>query len=301
MKTPPPTPDDFRSGYAMLLGRPNVGKSTILNAIMGEQLAIVTPKPQTTRNRIIGIETTDEHQIIFLDTPGVVEDERGLNAFLKREVQRGLQDADVIVLVVEAMGPPRLSEKSLIDRLKQTDRPVVLAINKVDKVKKEALLPLMEEFMKLHDFIAMIPVCATRADGTDRVAAEVARALPRGPMYYPAEQLTDVTERFLVAEMIREQVFLQTKQEIPYSSAVLVETFKREADIVRIVAKIFLEREGQKGIVIGKGGAMLKNLGTLAREKIEALVDKRVYLELRVSVKKDWTRSASKMREMGYE
>jgi len=291
---------NFKSGYVILLGRPNVGKSTLLNGIMGEELAIVTPKPQTTRNRILGIHTTPDHQIIFLDTPGMVKDERGLNAFLAREVQRAIADADGIVLVVEP-DEPRRTEMSLIERLPHLKRPVVLAINKVDKVDKRKLLPLIESYMALHPFQAIVPTCATRRDGLDRLVAEAAAMLPPGPMYYPAEQLTDATERFIVGEMIREQVFHLTKQEIPYSSAVLIELFKDKGKVIEILASIFVEREGQKGIIIGKGGEMLKKIGSNARAKIEAFIGKQVYLELFVKVKKDWTRSQAKLREMGYE
>ncbi|MDP8225544.1 MAG: GTPase Era [Candidatus Lernaella stagnicola] len=300
MKTASQPPAGFKSGYAMLLGRPNVGKSTILNAVMGEELAIVTPKPQTTRNRILGISTADEYQIIFLDTPGVIEDDRGLNLFLKREIQRAMSDADVILLVVEATGPPKLTEKTLIERLRTMARPVVLAINKIDRAKREDLLPLIEQYMQIHDFAAIVPICATRADGIGRLVEEVVKALPEGPMYYPPDQLTSATERFLVAEMIREQVFLQTKQEIPYSSAVLVEAYEQQVDLLRIHAKIFIEREGQKGILIGHGGEKMKSIGSAARRKIEAFASKRVFLDLRVVVKKDWTRSESMLREMGY-
>ena len=294
------TNENFKSGYVILLGRPNVGKSTILNGIMGEELAIVTPKPQTTRNRILGIHTTPEHQIIFLDTPGMIKAERGLNAFLAREVQRAITDADGIVLVVEPE-EPRRTEQSLIERLRQLQRPVVLAINKIDKIDKRKLLPLIENYLALYPFQAVVPTCATRRDGLDRVVAEAAVMLPLGPMYYPADQLTDVTERFIVGEMIREQVFKLTKQEIPYSSAVLIELFQDKGKLVKILASIFVERDGQKGILIGKNGEMLKTIGTKARAKIEAFLGKQVYLELFVKVKKDWSRSEGKLREMGYE
>jgi GTPase len=301
VKTIAPVSENFRSGYVMLLGRPNVGKSTLLNALMGEELAIVTPKPQTTRNRILGIHTSEEHQIIFLDTPGVVEDARGLNAFLKREVQRAMKDADVVILVVEAFGPPRLSEKTLIQKLAKLDRPAILAINKVDKIQKKDLLPLIEQYNALHDFAAIVPVSALRKDGVERFVPQIVSLLPKGPMYYPPNQLTDATERFLVAEMVREQVFLKTTQEIPYSSAVLVDAYEHKPDLLSIRASIFIERGGQKGIIIGRGGAKLKAIGTAAREKIEAFVGKRVFLDLHVTVKEDWTRSEGKLREMGYK
>jgi len=292
---------DFKSGYAILLGRPNAGKSTLLNAMLGEEISIVTPKPQTTRNRILGIATTDDYQVIFLDTPGVVRSERGLKAFLAREIQRAMADADVIVLLVEPFGEPKPSERELIEKLKKLNRPVVLAINKVDKVKKENLLPLMELYQELHAWQAIVPVSALKKNGVEAVLAEVVKAMPTGPMYYPPDQFTDATERFIVAEMIREQVFRQTRQEIPFSSAVLVQSFKEFEGIVHIAAEIFVEREGQKGIVIGKNGEMLKRIGTAARQKIETFLGRKVFLELYAKVKKDWTRSESKMREVGYQ
>jgi GTP-binding protein Era len=290
----------FKSGYAMLLGRPNVGKSTLLNAIMGQELAIVTPKPQTTRSRIRGIHTTGDHQIIFLDAPGVVDAEKGLNAYLKREVQAALKEADVIVLVVEAFGSPKASDREIIERLKKLSRPVVLAINKVDKVAKSTLLPLIAECQTLFPFAAIVPVSAKTGDGANRIVAETAAALAEGPMYYPADQVTDATERFLVGELIREQVFRQTKQELPYSSAVLVESFHDDGRLVKIGAQLFVEREGQKGIVIGREGAMLKAIGSAARAKIELFLGRKIYLDLQVKVKKDWTRSPGLLAEMGY-
>jgi len=294
-------PTAFKSGYAMLLGRPNVGKSTILNALLGEELAIVTPKPQTTRRRLLGIHTAADHQVIFLDTPGAVNDERGLNRFLGRELQRAWQDADVVILVVEAMGPPRQGEQLLLERLAAGKRPVVLAINKVDKVRKDLLLPLIDDYRQAFAFTAIVPLAARRGVGLDALLAETVAALPVGPLFFPADQLTDASERFLVGEMIREQVFLLTRQEIPYSSAILIEAFRPEKDLVRIAARLVVERDGQKGVVIGRGGAMLKKIGSEARRKIEAFLGKKVFLEVRVAVKKDWTRSESAMREMGYE
>ncbi len=292
--------EDFRSGYVMLLGRPNVGKSTLLNTIMKTELAIVTPKAQTTRNCILGIHTRPDHQIIFMDAPGVVRDSRGLNAFLAREVQRGMENADVIVMIVEAFEPAKHSEELLIEKLREKKRPVILAINKVDKVAKPTLLPLIDDYRQRFPFMAIVPVSARRGGGVDGLLAEVTAALPRGPLYYPPDQITDVTERFLCGELVREQVFLLTKQEIPYASAVVVEEFKEEEKLVRIRAELFVEREGQKGIVIGQGGAMLKRIGTQARAKIEALLGRQVFLDLHVKVKEDWTRSAGKLREMGY-
>ncbi|NLH48765.1 MAG: GTPase Era [Myxococcales bacterium] len=290
---------NFKSGYALILGRPNVGKSTLLNALLGEELAIVSPKPQTTRNRILGIHTTTEFQIIFLDTPGMVDAERGLNAFLNREVRRAMGDADVVILVVEA-GEPKQAEIELLERLRQMGRPVILAINKVDKVRKIDLLPLIESYHERFGFAAIVPVSALKRDGVERIFAEAVKMLPEGPLYYPPDQLTDASERFLIGEMIREQVFLKTRQEIPYSSAVLVEEYNDEGKLLHIGASIILERDGQKGIVIGKGGEMLKSIGTAARAKIESFLGKQIFLELRVRVKKDWTRSESALREMGY-
>ena len=292
---------DFRSGYVMLLGRPNVGKSTLFNAIMDQELAIVTPKPQTTRNRILGIYTRPEHQIIFMDAPGVVKDTRGLNAFLAREVQRAMDTADVIVLLVEAFEPAKHSEELLLDRLRQLQRPVILAINKIDKVAKMTLLPLIDDYQRRFSFRAIVPISALKRGSVDRLLSEIAAALPLGPLYYPPDQVTDATERFICGEMIREQIFRLTKQEIPYCSAVLVEEFKEEGALVRLRAELYVEREGQKGIIIGHGGEMLKRIGSAARKKIEVMLGKQVFLDLHVKVKENWSRSESKLREMGYE
>ena len=294
-------PENFKSGYVMLMGRPNVGKSTILNQFLGEQLAIVTPKPQTTRNRIQGIYTRDDCQVIFLDTPGVVKSARGLNAFLALEVQRAMSNADVIVLVVEPYESARESEEKLLEKIAKLNVPIILAINKVDKVEKLKLLPLIEEYNQRYSFRAIVPISALRSHGLDGLLSEVVAILPKGPMYYPPDQISDANERFFVGELIREQVFLFTKQEIPYSSAVVVESFKDKGDIVHIDAAIFVERDGQKGIVIGKNGEMLKKIGSAARVKIEVFLHKKVFLQLLVKVKKDWTRSEGKMREMGYK
>ena len=291
---------DFKSGYVILLGRPNVGKSTLLNAIMGEDLAIVTPKPQTTRSRILGIHTTPARQIIFMDAPGVVESEHGLNAYLKREVQAGLQDADVIVFVIDAAAGLVGSELEIVERLKKLNRPVVLAINKIDTLQKDRLLPLIDRCRNTFPFHAIVPISARDDDGVDRLIDEAGAALAPGPLYFPPDQITSSTERFLVGEMVREQVFLKTKQEIPYSSAVLVEVFRDDGKLLHITAAVFVERDSQKGILIGRDGAMLKAIGTAARAKIEAFLGKQVFLELVVRVKKDWTRSESLLRAMGY-
>jgi GTP-binding protein Era len=293
--------EDFHSGYVMLLGRPNVGKSTLLNAIMNEELAIVTPKPQTTRRRILGIYTRPQHQIIFMDAPGVVKDKRGLNAFLAREVQRAMDSADVIVLIVEAFEPAKQSEELLLERLRKLKQPVILAINKVDKAAKPTLLPLIDDYRQRFPFRAIVPISARKKSGVDGLLAEVAAALPLGPMFFPPDQITDATERFLCGEMVREQIFLLTRQEIPYCSAVLVEEFKDEDKLVRIHADVWVEREGHKGIVIGQGGEMLKRIGSNARRKMEAFLGKQVYLELQVKVKENWTRSEGKLRQMGFE
>ena len=264
-------------------------------------MAIVTPKPQTTRNRILGIHTRPDHQVAFLDTPGVVDSQKGLNAYLGREVQRALGDADVIILVVEPFGPLKESEEFLLERLAKHKRPVILAINKVDKVKKENLLPLLAEFGAKFPFQAMVPISARRKDGIDRLLSETVNALPKGPLYFPPDQLSDANERFFVAEMIREQVFLLTKEEIPYSSAVVVENFQEKEALNHIIATILVERDSQKGIVIGHGGEMLKKIGTAARRKMEAFLQKKVYLELQVRVSRDWSRSESKLRELGFQ
>jgi GTPase len=289
-----------RSGYVMILGLPNVGKSTLMNKLVAEKLAIVTPKPQTTRNRILGIAQGEDYQVLFLDTPGVCRDEAGLNRFLLSEVDRAFADADLVVMLTEAHREPRERERAVIERLKGFSGPTILAINKVDKISGEQVLPRIETYEKLHPFTEFIPISATQGHNVDRLFELVLKYLPLGPRFFPEDEISDVSERFLAGETIREKVFLSTREEIPYSTAVQVTSFKEDERILRIQADIVIEKSSQKGIIIGKGGLMLKAIGTAARLDLEKFFAKKVHLELFVRVVKNWSRDDRRLRELGY-
>ena len=284
----------MKSGFATILGRPNAGKSTLLNALVGEKLAIVTHKPQTTRNRVQGIVNVPgkkggpRAQIILIDTPGVHRPENRLDKKMMQEVREALEGCDLVLLITDAAEKFGSGERFVLELAKQTSTPVFLLLNKVDKIHKDKLLPLIEHWSKLHDFREIIPISALKRDGLDRLLDKLVEALPEGQPYFPAEQLTDQPTRFLVAEIIREQVLLDTKEEVPYATSVLIESFEEEGNLTRIAAAIYCERDGQKAILIGKGGAMLKKIGSEARRQIERLVATKVFLELFVKVRPGW-------------
>lgn len=292
----------FKSGFVAIIGRPNVGKSTLLNAILGEKIAIVSAKPQTTRNRIRGIKNTENAQIVFLDTPGIHEAKGYLNEFMVKEAMAAIGDVDTIIYLVEATKKIEEDDKFIIENLKRIKQPVILCINKVDIVIKDNLLPLIDEYSKAYAFKEITPLSAIKGEGVEELLNIIIKTLPEGPKYFPEDILTDQPERFVAAEIIREKVFLLTKQEIPYSTAVVVERFKEnpQKKIVSISATINVERDSQKGIIIGKGGSMLKRIGTRARMDIERLLGTKVFLELFVRVQKDWTKDKKILKEFGY-
>ncbi len=292
----------FRSGFISIIGRPNVGKSTLLNALLGEKLSIVSPRPQTTRNVVRGIKTDRDYQIVFLDTPGMHRPKGMLNEFMVNEALNSIKDTDGILYMVEAHRPIMADDRFIIKHLEGIDCPVVLLINKIDLVRKHELLPLMEEYSRIFPFKEIVPLSALTGDGLEELLCVLKGMLPEGPMYFPEDLLTDQPERFIVSEMIREKVFLFTHQEIPYSVAVHVEGFKedRERNLVVISAVISVERKSQKAIIIGRGGSMLKKIGTSAREDMERFLGCRVYLELFVRVEKDWTKNRRLLKEFGY-
>lgn len=293
----------FKSGFIAILGRPNVGKSTFFNAVCGEKISIVANKPQTTRNRITGIKNSPDAQMIFLDTPGMHKAKSPLNRAMVQAARDTIGDADVLLMMIEVQAAISEQDLFLIESLKQAQVkvPVFLAINKIDRIDKPLLLPLIDQCSKLFDYAGIFPVSALKGDGLDALLANLQKALPEGPQLFPDDILTDATERFIAGEFIREQILLLTSQEIPYASAVTIDAFKEEElkNLIRISATIHVEKDSQKAIMIGKKGAMLKKIGTQARLSMENLFGAKVFLELFVRVKKDWSSSDRLLREFG--
>lgn len=296
-------PAGFRSGFVSLIGRPNVGKSTLLNLLLGQKIAIISPKPQTTRNRILGIKNLPSGQIIFLDTPGIHRSGNLLNQSMVRTALATLQEVDVVCLLIEANSPDHEENDWILENLQKVRKPVFLAINKIDLVPKGNLLSIMERFSQKRPFEQIIPISAVLGEGVDILVRELLKILPEGPRLFPEDMVTDLPERFLAAELIREKVFHLTREEIPYATAVAVEEFKEreEKNLVVIRATIQVERETQKGILIGEKGKRLKEIGRLAREEMEALLGVRVFLELWVKVEKNWRDDPRALRRLGFQ
>ncbi len=293
--------NSFQSGYVSIIGEPNVGKSTLLNALMGEKIAIVTPKPQTTRNRITGILTTDSHQIIFLDTPGVLTPKYRLHDQMVKAAYSAITDADLVLYMIDVSRLNSGIEEKILDELKKAAQQVILVINKIDLIPNPALLPIIASYQEKFSFLEIIPISATASDGVLQLRESIVKHIPEGPAYFPPDQLSDLPERFFVSETIREKVFLRTSQEIPYASSVVVEEFKeRPSGKIYISAMLYVERQSQKGILVGKGGRTIKRIGQLARAEIEQFLETTVFLDLRVSVKADWRRDERKLKDMGY-
>lgn len=289
----------FRSGFVCILGRPNAGKSTLLNALVGEKLAIISPKPQTTRNRILGIlhiakqKGRPAGQVMLIDTPGVHRPDSSLGRKMMGEVREALEGCNLILLLLDAAHRRDKTDEFVLDLAKKSGTPIFLILNKVDLLRgqKQELLPLIQEFSKLHNFQAVIPISARKRDGLDVLLQKLIESLPEGPRYFPDDQVTDQPSRFMAAESIREQILIETSEEIPYSVTVLIDEFEEGKKLTRISATIYCEREGQKAILIGKGGQMLKKIGTAARLQIEKMVGTRVFLELFVKVQPGWRES----------
>ena len=291
---------EFRSGYVSIIGRPNVGKSTLLNSLLGEKIAIVTPKPQTTRNRIIGIKNLPDAQIIFIDTPGIHKPKHKLGETMVKTSIESLREVDIILFMVEPQEIGR-GNKFVIELLKKVQSPVFLLINKIDTVKKSDLLPLIDTLREVYPFKEIIPVSALTKDGTELLLKKIYDYLPGGPRYYPDDIITTQIERFMVSEIIREKIAEMTEEEVPHSVAVEIAEWEERVDgLVMIRSNIYVEREGQKGIIIGKKGVMLKAIGTAARIDIERLLNAKVFLELWVKVKKDWRDNKRMLEELGY-
>ncbi|TMB07341.1 MAG: GTPase Era [Deltaproteobacteria bacterium] len=304
-KAAPPGP--HRAGFAAIVGRPNVGKSTLLNRLLGQKVAIVSPKPQTTRSRILGVVTRPGAQVALLDTPGLHSARGGLNARMVQEALQTLNDADAALFMIEA-GSPAIDSatRKAIDQVKAVEKPTLLVINKIDAMPRAQLLPLIDRWRGEHAWTEVYPLSALTGENVDGLLDALVRYLPEGPPLFPDDVWTDVPERELAAELVREQILRQTEQEVPYSAAVVVEEFdesEREVGprgLTRISATVFVERDSQKAILIGRGGARLKEIGTRAREQIEKLLGCKVFLQLHVKVEKDWTQSSRGLRRAGY-
>ncbi len=295
------------SGMVAIVGPPNAGKSTLMNYLLGQKISIVTPKPQTTRNRIMGVVNGDDYQAVLLDTPGLHRARQPLNQEMVRIAMESLSGVDAVVYMLDVSLPlpeTKWAElgNDITEQMQEVDSPVILVLNKVDLVDKDRLLVLLDGYAKFYPFHAIFPIAALHGDGTDRLLKEIVALLPLGPRYFPEDIPTDVSERFLVAEMIREKVFLLTGQEIPYSTAVQIESFKEDEakGLVTIHAAIVLERDSQKGIVIGKGGQKLKQIGTAARKDIVEMLGTKVLLKLFVKVRKNWSHDERFLKELGF-
>lgn len=290
-----------RSGFAGIIGRPNVGKSTLLNALVGRKVAIMSDKPQTTRNKILGVYSDDKAQIIFLDTPGIHKPKHRLGEYMVQVVQQTLKEVDVIVYVVDASVEPGGGEEYILDFLKEVNTPVILVLNKIDLISSQQLVRVEEFFRARFEPVAVLAVSALKGINVGELPPLIIQHLPPGPQYYPPGQVTDQPESLIIAELIREKILLLTEEEVPHSVAVVAEEIApRPKGVVYVAATIYVERDSQKGILIGKGGRMLKEIGTLARREIEGLLGSQIYLDLRVKVKKDWRWQEAALKQLGY-
>jgi GTP-binding protein Era len=293
--------EKFHSGFVAIVGRPNVGKSTLINEMIGQKIAIMSDKPQTTRNKIHGVYTTDKSQIVFLDTPGIHKPLSKLGDYMVKSAVGTLGEVDAALFLIDASEGLGGGDRFIIEQLKKVKTPVYLVMNKIDKIHPEALLPLIAQYKELHEFDEVVPISALQGNNIDTLLDVLSRYLPEGPQYYPADQVTDHPEQFVCAELIREKILHQTREEVPHSIAVAIEDMRvQENGVVYIGAVIFVERDSQKGIVIGKQGALLKEVGKLARRDIELLLGSRVFLELWVKVKKDWRNQERMLKDLGF-
>ncbi|MFC5651735.1 GTPase Era [Paenibacillus solisilvae] len=291
----------YHSGFVAIIGRPNVGKSTLINEMIGQKIAIMSDKPQTTRNKIHGVYTTDNSQIVFLDTPGIHKPTSKLGDFMVKSAIGTLGEVDAALFLIDASEGLGGGDRFIIEALKKVKTPVFLIMNKIDKIHPEALLPLIVQYKDLHEWAEVIPISALQGNNINTLLEVLSGYLPEGPQYYPADQVTDHPEQFVCAELIREKILHATREEVPHSIAVAIESMKvQDNGVVNIGAIIFVERDSQKGIVIGKQGALLKEVGKQARRDIELLLGSRVFLELWVKVKKDWRNQERVLKDLGF-
>lgn len=292
----------FHSGFVAIVGRPNVGKSTFLNRVVGQKVAIMSNKAQTTRNKIQGIYTTEHSQIVFIDTPGIHKPQNKLDEFMMNSATSALNEVDAVLFMVSAKDRMGAGDTFIIDQLKKVKQPVYLIVNKIDTVHPNDLAPFVEQYQAELDFAQVFPISALQGNNVDELLATLNQNLPEGPQYYPEDQITDHPEYFVVSELIREKILELTRDEVPHSVAVNVERMRRnDQDKLKIEATIIVERDGQKGIIIGKGGKMLKEIGTRARRDIEHLLGDKVYLQLWVKIDKNWRDNQRYLNELGYQ
>ena len=293
---------NFKSGYVAIAGKPNVGKSTLINDYMECKLSIVTPKPQTTRKKIMGVLTKDTYQIVFFDTPGIMEPKYELQKYMVNEAYAAIEDADVVLMMAEPFEPASEQDKEIFNKLFKRNIPIILAINKIDLVEKDSLIPVIATYSTQFKFAEIVPISALKEINLDLLLTLIVKYLPEGDPFYPEDYITDYNERFLAAEVIREKVFEYYGEEIPYSTTIEIEEFKeREKGKNFIRAIIYVERDSQKGIIIGENGKAIKRVGVLAREEIEKQLGRKVYLELWVKVMEKWRKDKNKLRRLGYK
>lgn len=295
--------NSYKSGFISIIGRPNVGKSTFLNRVIGQKIAIMSDKPQTTRNKIQGVLTRDQSQMIFIDTPGIHKPKHKLGEFMIKVSKNTLREVDLIMFMVNAEQGLGKGDEFILELLEGTKTPVFLVVNKIDQIHPDELVNIIETYKGKFPFAQIIPISALQGNNVDNLLVAIEKYLPEGPQYYPADQVTDHPERFIISELIREKVLHLTREEIPHSIAVVIDKIKRDEEnehMIRVQATIMVERDSQKGIVIGKRGALLKEVGTLARKDIEMLLGSKVYLELWVKVQKDWRNKSTHLRDFGY-
>lgn len=293
--------NNFKSGFVSIVGMPNVGKSTLLNAIAGQKIAIISDKPQTTRNKILAIYTNNEEQIVFTDTPGIHKPHNKLGEAMVKAANESMNDVDVILFCVDATKPICKTEREIAENVSRLKIPCILVINKIDAVRKEGLLPMIAEYSNLHDFSAIVPISAKTGDGLEILLNNIRQYIPCGPKFYYDDMVTDQPEKQIAAEIIREKLLWLLDKEIPHGIAIEIEKMQEKKNVTSIHASIYCEKASHKGIIIGKNGEMLKKTGTLAREDIEKMLDKKVYLELWVKVRPDWRNSLSQIKNFGLD
>lgn len=292
---------EFKSGFVSIIGRPNVGKSTLINRLVGEKIAIISSKPQTTRNNILGILTEENMQIVFTDTPGIHEPTSKLAELMVKNARDAMADTDAILLLVEPIANVGRTEEKIIEGLKKQKSPVILVINKIDTVKKDILLEVITKYTSVFDFAAVVPISARRNDGIDTLKQEIMPFIHEGPQFFPEDMITDQPERQIAAEIIREKLLRSLNKEVPHGIAIEIFSMKDKKDSLKIEANIYCEKQSHKGIIIGHGGDMLKKIGTQAREELERMHDKKVYLDLWVKVNEDWRNKRGKIANFGFE